>query len=285
MADKLNLRQKLASVYKNIEFIEKAGDNSSQHYKYVRAADVLRAIRKAFADVGVYAQTNFELLGTYDIPTNRGGNMHTATVKATITFFDLDSDETKTVSGLGDGADSGDKGIYKAQTGAVKNALRNAFLVPDEADPEADASVDEATSEPAAKPLPAKPRVREHWEAEDNQQAQSKVAENAQEPRQSHHCLQTKPANKGPLPDDKQLEEYGKKLAALTEKLQKEGGLKQSRGLHVKRKVFNYLKFVTSQEEFKDISIAQYETFFEFAGKIEPAALTKLIENSLKGEK
>jgi hypothetical protein len=73
--------------------------------------------------------------------------MHTATVKATIVLFDADSDETKTISGLGDGADGGDKGIFKAQTGATKNALRNGTLLPDEADPEADETVDKAVAE------------------------------------------------------------------------------------------------------------------------------------------
>ena len=142
---KLNLRQKLVQLYAEVDHVEKAGTNSKQNYKFVRAADVLRAIRDAFAKFGVYAQTNYELLGTYDIKTNSGGTMHTATVKATIVLFDTESDETLTISGLGDGADSGDKGIFKAQTGATKNALRNGTLLPDEADPEADENVDVQT--------------------------------------------------------------------------------------------------------------------------------------------
>lgn len=142
----LNLRQKLIQIYNEIDHVEKAGRNTKQNYNFVRAADVLRVVREAFAKYGVYAQTNYELLGAYDIKTNSGGNMHTATVKATIVLFDADSDETKTISGLGDGADSGDKGIYKAMTGATKNSLRNGFLLPDEADPEADENVDDRTA-------------------------------------------------------------------------------------------------------------------------------------------
>lgn len=146
---KLNLRQKLVEVYKRIDHIEKEGYNEKQRYGFVKAAAVLRALRDAFADLGIYAEPNYELLGTYDIKTNSGGVMHTATVKATIVLFDADSDETKTISGLGDGADGGDKGIYKAQTGATKNALRNGALLPDSADsdPEADTSVDQQTSQ------------------------------------------------------------------------------------------------------------------------------------------
>ncbi len=142
---KLNLRQKLVKVYTMIDHVEKSGRNTKQNYNFVKAADVLRSVRDAFASLGVYAETNYDLLGTYDIKTNSGGTMHTATVKATIVLYDCDSDEIKTISGLGDGADPGDKGIYKAQTGATKNALRNGSLMPDEADPEADQQVDNYT--------------------------------------------------------------------------------------------------------------------------------------------
>jgi len=148
---KLNLRQKLIQIYNELDHVDKAGTNKKQGYKFVRAADVMRPIREMFAKYGIYAETSFEYLGSYDIKTNSGGNMHTAIVKATVVLFDADSDETKTISGLGDGADSGDKGIFKAQTGALKNALRNGTLLPDEGDPnggdpEADENVDDRTT-------------------------------------------------------------------------------------------------------------------------------------------
>jgi hypothetical protein len=147
----LNLRQKLVAIYTEIDHIDKMGENTKQRYNFVRAADVMRPVRDAFAKYGIYAEPNFEYLGSYDIKTNNGGNMHTATVKATIVLHDTESDETMTISGLGDGADSGDKGIFKAQTGAVKNALRNGLLIPDEGDPnggdpEGDENVDERTT-------------------------------------------------------------------------------------------------------------------------------------------
>ena len=148
---KLNLRQKLIKIYEELDHVDKSGENTKQHYFFVKAADVMRPIRAMLAKYGIYAETNFTSLGTYDIKTNSGGNMHTASVKATIVLFDADSDETKTISGLGDGADGGEKGIYKAQTGALKNALRNGTLLPDEGDPnggdpEADENVDDRTT-------------------------------------------------------------------------------------------------------------------------------------------
>ena len=153
----MNLREKLHAIYEEIDHVEKAGKNDAQKYKYVKSADVLRVIRESLYKNRVYAETNFEMLGSYDINTRSGSIMHTATVKATIVFHDLDFNEKLTASGLGDGADSGDKGIYKAQTGALKNALRNAFLLPDEADPEADEEVDKATKVSKPTPVAAKP--------------------------------------------------------------------------------------------------------------------------------
>ena len=159
MSEKLNLRQKLVQIYLELDHVDKAGENTKQHYNFVRAADVMRPIRAAFAKYGIYAQPNFELVGTYDIKTNNGGNMHTATVRVTIVLFDADSSETLVISGLGDGADGGDKGIFKAQTGALKNALRNGTLLPDEGDPnggdpEADENVDASVASNMPEEMP-----------------------------------------------------------------------------------------------------------------------------------
>jgi hypothetical protein len=267
----LNLRSKLSAVYAKVDHIEKVGRNSKQNYDYVRSADVLHAIRKALIEFRVYAETNFDLLSTYDIKTNSGGNMHTATVKAFIVFHDLDSEEKITASGLGDGADGGDKGIYKAQTGAIKNALRNAFLVPDSADPEADQSVDEATTEP------------------------NKVAQKSKEPivvkeeRTVVTYKQVPPVETlaeagvptgGPLPNDIDYEDYLKRLRELREWLQTKGGLKPSAGLPAARKMLNYIKKVTGQEDLKQVTTVQFDSFFQFAEKTDPESLVKLIQDA-----
>jgi hypothetical protein len=51
---KLTLDQKLNAIYKQIAFIGKGGENTSQHYKYVRASDVTNAVRAAFVDNNIY---------------------------------------------------------------------------------------------------------------------------------------------------------------------------------------------------------------------------------------
>lgn len=282
----MTLREKLVNVYEKIDHIEKAGDNQRQGYSYVRAADVLHAIRKAFSELGIYAQTNYELLGTYDIKTNKGGVMHAATVKVSIVLYDADSTETIAVSGLGDGADSGDKGIYKAQTGATKNALRNAFLIPDEADPEADERVDERVDEQvgaesnydnqARKPTNTKLQYDETAD-----RLGPDMAEDAGvEPFIGNESF---PANDGKLPNEKELANYGEQMRTLANKLAAEGGLKAKRGLPINRQVLGYLSTCTGTEDYKQISVVQFDTFFRMAEKLTPVQLAQLVTKNANG--
>lgn len=289
----LSFRGKLIEVYKKIDHIEKKGNNARQGYRFVRSADVLRAIRNAFAELGVYAQTNVDLLSTYDIKTNSGGNMHAATVKVTITLHDLDSSETLIISGIGDGADSGDKGVYKAQTGGVKNALRNAFLVPDEADPEADETVDEQVEEvqPAA-PLP----VRSKRVVSEAPAIDRGSKPNAPEPPTAEETPAPMPVpqqvvgtTSGTLPNKDALEKYRVAIVNLQKELADYGGLKPSRGLTVSRKILLYLLKTAGVSEASQITVQQWDTIFAFFNKTKEseggiANLAKLIDAAAKSK-
>lgn len=145
----MTLREKLHQIYSTIDAVEKRGHNTSQKYDYIKAADVTNAIRKQLIELRVYAEINFEFVGgPYTIARKAEVNapFSAVNVRCNILFHDLDSLELLTSSGLGTGADTGDKAAYKAQTGALKYALKNSALVPDEADPEADESVDEGSN-------------------------------------------------------------------------------------------------------------------------------------------
>lgn len=276
----MNLREKLITVYQELDHVEKAGRNQKQGYNFVRSADVLREVRKVFAAHRICVETaDFELLGTYDIKTNAGGTMHSSTVKVTIIVHDADSDEKMRFCGLGDGADSGDKGIYKAQTGAVKNALRNGLLLPDEADPEADERVDEATQAPA------------HHHKSTPRQVAVVAPEPEPEPEQE---VSTQPiipiADGGVLPDDATLQAHRNKVIALTTRLSESGELKASRGVRVSTKVLAYILKVTGATEAAKISALQWETFWSVVSEVLPKDdglkhLAKLINAANKESK
>jgi len=295
---KLNLRQKLVQVYSRIDHIEKAGYNEKQRYAFVRSADVLHPVRKAFLELGIWAEPNYELLGTYDIKTNSGGNMHAATVKATIKLYDADSDETKTISGLGDGADGGDKGILKAQTAATKNALRNGALIPDEADPEADTQVDEAVDNTQGQPFEEPPDYRDASHAapranepknnrEENYPSPGTAVE--QPPiRDTHECidgdhqkctdaqtraiapdsepqvLETREQADGNdrLPTAEEMDQYRSKFHTLAIELAEKGKLKNSPKLPASRKILVFLQKITGVDKVPDIKKHQWEDFF-----------------------
>lgn len=296
--NKLNLRQKLSAIYEEISHIDKTGHNQKQNYDFVRAADVLRAIRKSFIKYGIYAQTNFQSIGAYDIKTNSGGNMHTASVRAEIVLFDNDSDETMTISGLGDGADGGDKGVYKAQTGAIKNTLRNAFLVPDEADPEADERVDEQVEEPRSGAVRRGPPA--HRQVSDAPPERHGSRPSAPEPSVPEAVVPQEakpipvelnmPSVGGVLPDKTQLDKYRTAIIDLQKELADYGGLKPSRGLTVSRKILLYLLQTAGTNEANQITITQWEALFAFVNQMKATEgglgkLAKLIDAAAKPKK
>jgi hypothetical protein len=170
----MTLLEKMSEIYKSVDFIPKNGHNTKQSYKFMRHADVSRALRTQLVAQRIYVEVNYEFANdSYTVARTNGPAMPAANVRCTLVFHDLDSKETLTASGVGSGADTGDKHVYKAMTGALKYALKNSFLVPDEADAEADERVDggEQNSIPddmpdfqEAKHESAKPSVRKKAE-------------------------------------------------------------------------------------------------------------------------
>lgn len=277
-ATKQTLLEKLKSIYQTIDHIEKRGTNKSQHYKYVKAADLIHAVRNAFFELNIYAEVNFEPVNSFDFKTSSGTQMLGSTVRCTITFHDVDDPTaTKyTASGIGTGADTTDKQAYKAQTGALKYALRNAFLVPDEADPENDGG-DEVEEEPEPEPETRKPKQTPRQPKQDTEETRAYNKEELQA------AAETKPVKGGdevPPEDEKEglrnrYELLGKDLASagLTSK-----GMKQS------AKRLAYLLKVTGADDPKNITRNQWNLFFDVVSKIKSGPgikeLVRLVEEA-----
>lgn len=145
---KKSLVAKIAEACDAVGGIEKKGKNEKQNYKYLKAADVAKAIRREFFSRGVilvFDEKEFVQIRT--IKTNSGGEMGEFMLRSEVTFYDSDSDAKLGPFGAyGVAMDTGDKAIWKAKTGALKYVLRGVGLIPDEKDdPEADGKVDEET--------------------------------------------------------------------------------------------------------------------------------------------
>ncbi len=132
------LFQKIFAVLAAIETVEKKGKAEyGGGYDYLRAVDMFSVAREEFLKKGLLFTTS--VVGSTRWVNEGGKQRNGVTVETVHEFIDIETGAMHSVRSVGDGVDSGDKGIYKALTGAVKYALRNNFLVSDPtADPEAD---------------------------------------------------------------------------------------------------------------------------------------------------
>ena len=138
-----NVHEAIAYVMANTTHAEQSGKHGFQKYKYSKEIDIYTAIRSHMAEVGLIAvQHKVELLSTLEYETRGGEKRFLVTLHVTFKFIGPDSSEL-IVETIGQGADEGDKAIYKAVTGAEKYAMQKTFKLPSsEGDPE-DVSDDE----------------------------------------------------------------------------------------------------------------------------------------------
>lgn len=132
-----NLRQKLVACMQEIEHVDKRGDNRAQGYKYVKAEDVINAARNVLAKYGIaFSATEIGIEDREDYVTKSGATMSVVRVRMLFKFLDADSEEVIEVCGTGEGQDTGDKGINKAKTAALKYVLTQNLLMSTGDDPE-----------------------------------------------------------------------------------------------------------------------------------------------------
>lgn len=133
-----SLSGKLAEIMSEVGYISKGGTNSAQGYKYVMASQVADTIREKLAAHGIaIIPGDIVLLSEEKSPS---GKQTVLTFKYSWHLVDGETGQQHTIYSLGAGADSGDKHVYKATTGALKYALLTTFLIPTGDDPENDSS-------------------------------------------------------------------------------------------------------------------------------------------------
>jgi hypothetical protein len=135
---------KLAKVMAETRWVEKKGRNSFFNYDYAKESDILDAVRTKLADHGIFVFTSIESMDFKETGkrTRDGSPVNLVFVRTKHTFWDGETGETIEVFGSGCGEDSGDKGIYKAITGAMKYFISKNFLISTGDDPEKDEDSD-----------------------------------------------------------------------------------------------------------------------------------------------
>lgn len=127
------LVKKLVEVLAELGPIAKGHRNPHFGYDYISEGQIMAALRDRLSSRGVFLFTSVETMEPH-YGEGKAGVFVAVTTKHT--FVDADTGEEFEVNGAGVGWDSGDKGAYKAITGATKYAMMKNFLVTDEVEPE-----------------------------------------------------------------------------------------------------------------------------------------------------
>ncbi len=129
-----SIHKKMSEVLTAVGYIEKAGTNASQGYKYVMAAQVADKVREELSKRGLSIVPS--TVDVIESGQTISGKQSLITLKVTWRITDSESGEYVEFQSIGSGSDSTDKGVYKAQTGALKYGLLMGFLIPTGDDPE-----------------------------------------------------------------------------------------------------------------------------------------------------
>lgn len=144
----------LNAAYKECGYVQKAGKNKEQGYRFAGEADFIEAVRPVLLKHGITVYPSaYELVRAEDYQTKSGTRMNRIIAKYTFTFAHI-SGECIHVVATGEGADTSDKCSPKAATIALKYALRQTLLIETGDDP------DHTTPEERA-PVPSGPSKKE----------------------------------------------------------------------------------------------------------------------------
>lgn len=134
----IKIINKLHCVQKEIDYIQKKGENKAQGYNYLSEKQVTEEIKKLFDKYGISPLFNWDEPKVLPFTTAKGSNQFLTTVNIQYSLVDIESGEKIDGHISGHGVDSGDKGLYKAITGAIKYLYMKMFNIPSGNDPEAE---------------------------------------------------------------------------------------------------------------------------------------------------
>ncbi|HCK24065.1 MAG TPA: single-stranded DNA-binding protein [Bacteroides graminisolvens] len=135
---------KIANILKETKAISKTERNQQQGFKFRGIDNVMNELHEIFSKNEVFILQEVQAFTTENRITKNGGtNTFTrATIKFKYTTTDGSFVETINV---GEAMDSGDKGMNKAMSIALKYSLLQMFLIPTEEQKDPDAEIPEET--------------------------------------------------------------------------------------------------------------------------------------------
>jgi len=132
----MSIVKKIIEVMKDVDYLQKDGKVAYKNtrYNYLSEEKITATIRQSLIKNKII-MFPIDMKETEVTERTDSGNL-ISRIRATYRIQDIEDDSYIDVLTLGYGMDSGDKGIYKAMTGAFKYAQRETFMISTGDDPD-----------------------------------------------------------------------------------------------------------------------------------------------------
>jgi hypothetical protein len=135
---------KMASILRETKAITKSEKNQQQGFKFRGIDNVMNELHELFAKNEVFILQEVQGFTTENRPTKSGGTNTFTRATVRFRYITTDGSCVETVN-VGEAMDSGDKGMNKAMSVALKYSLLQMFLIPTEDPKDPDATIPEET--------------------------------------------------------------------------------------------------------------------------------------------
>lgn len=133
-----NILKKILAISQEVEPMIKDGHNDFQNYDYLSETQVSLKMRELLNKHGVVFLHSTKQLDLKEWKNAKDIQKFLTVIEVNYQFIDAESAEILQGTEIGHGEDSGDKGVYKAITGAIKYIFMKTFLIPTGDDQEND---------------------------------------------------------------------------------------------------------------------------------------------------
>ena len=134
----------IANIMKGTKAIAKGEKNEQQNFMFRGIDTIMNALHELFANNGVFILPEVIDYNVTEKVTNKGTILYYTRAKVKYHFIAEDSSEVCTVN-VGEAMDSGDKGMNKAMSAALKYALMQMLLIPTKEEKDSDTDTPEET--------------------------------------------------------------------------------------------------------------------------------------------
>ena len=134
----------MANILKETKAITKSEKNQQQGFKFRGIDNVMNELHELFAKNDVFILQEVQDFTVDARPTAKGGTLFYTRAKIKFRYTTTDGSFVETVN-VGEAMDSGDKGMNKAMSIALKYSLLQMFLIPTEEQKDPDDTTPEET--------------------------------------------------------------------------------------------------------------------------------------------